>query len=68
MAEVLEALVEHFVAHPSAVPGAGDAEETVLAAVRYVDGMTDRYAFETAVRLIGWPRERLPQGIDVPAA
>jgi hypothetical protein len=26
--------------------------------------MTDRYAFDTAVRELGWRRDRLPQGID----
>ena len=36
----------------------------VLAAVTYVAGMTDRYAFDMAVRHLAWPPERLPRGID----
>jgi dGTPase len=32
--------------------------------VRYVSGMTDRYAFRTAVSTLGWDPARLPQGID----
>ena len=30
----------------------------------YVAGMTDRYAFDRAVELLGWDPARLPQGID----
>ena len=30
----------------------------------YVAGMTDRYAFDMAVRHLDWPAERLPRGID----
>jgi dGTPase len=36
----------------------------VRAAVTYVAGMTDRYAFDMAVRHLDWPPERLPRGID----
>ena len=66
---VLRALVEHFAAHPddvairSAALGASD-EDPTFAAVRYVSGMTDRFAFRTAVSVLGWPSDRLPQGID----
>jgi dGTPase len=31
-----------------------------------VGGMTDRFAFRTAVRELGWDPARLPRGIDVP--
>ncbi|MGL5857866.1 MAG: HD domain-containing protein [Angustibacter sp.] len=81
---VLQALVEHFVRNPGALPadhrpgvaapgqpragpGAGSSAgaDPVRAAVAYVGGMTDRYAFETAVRLLGWSRSDLPAGIDV---
>jgi hypothetical protein len=27
--------------------------------------MTDRFAFDTAVRLLDWPADRRPLGIDV---
>jgi len=64
VAEVLGALLEHFVAHPERT-SCQDEEDRVHAAVRHVDGMTDRYAFETAVEVLGWDRDRLPRGIDV---
>ncbi len=60
---VLRALVEFYVEHPVAVPVA-DADP-VRAAVTYVGGMTDRFAFRTAVTELGWDPERLPRGIDV---
>lgn len=60
---VLRALVEHFVAHPDRVPGPG-GEDPVRAAVTWVGGMTDRYAFRTAVVELGWDPARLPRGID----
>jgi len=28
--------------------------------------MTDRFAFDTAVHLLGWPVDDLPEGIDSP--
>ncbi|MGN6299888.1 MAG: HD domain-containing protein [Angustibacter sp.] len=73
---VLRALVEFYVSRPAALPtdfrpealglqGSPD-EALVRAAVTYVGGMTDRYAFRTAVELLGWPVERLPVGIDIP--
>jgi len=68
---VLTALVEHFVDHPNTIPGvlelggllAGEAE-AVTAAVTYVAGMTDRFAFRAAVSLVGFDPDKLPQGID----
>jgi len=39
----------------------GDA--AVRRAIAYVSSMTDRAAFATAVRLLGWPTDRLPQGV-----
>ncbi len=65
---VLRALVDHYIAHPELLPArelaAGD--DPVRTAVAYVAGMTDRYSFEKAVQLVGWPAERLPRGIDLP--
>jgi dGTPase len=66
--EVLHALVEHFAEHPGAMPKdfeqlqVGEADR-VRAAVTYVAGMTDRFAFETAEALLGWDSDRLPKGI-----
>ena len=61
---VLQALVEHFAAHPGALPDTVVAtDDAVRTAVTYVAGMTDRYAFDTAVRELGWDPSRLPRGI-----
>jgi dGTPase len=66
--EVLQALVEHYLTQPGDLPadvraeGADDAGR-VRAAVGYVGGMTDRFAFETAAALLGWDTDRLPRGI-----
>jgi len=62
---VLRALVEFHAEHPEALgvglePGSTDAHR---AAVTWVGGMTDRYAFDRAVELLDWPVERLPVGI-----
>jgi dGTPase len=70
---VLRALVEHFAAHPDMIPERADVHpiaeddrdgDPVFAAVRYVAGMTDRYAFRTAVSVLGFDPGRLPKGID----
>ena len=66
--EVLHALVEFFAEHPLAMPADFavpdlDLEQRVRAAVTYVAGMTDRFAFETAADLLGWDPDRLPRGI-----
>lgn len=61
--DVLRGLVDHYVAHPGTLPGLRDDEDPVRAAVTYVAGMTDRFAFDTAERLLGWDPSRLPRGI-----
>jgi dGTPase len=70
---VLRALVEYYVERPGELPPdfrpgptqdvqvegvAGDP--VVRAAVAYVGGMTDRYAFRTAADLLGWRTDVLP--------
>ncbi|HET9646656.1 MAG TPA: HD domain-containing protein [Microlunatus sp.] len=65
---VLRALVEFYAARPTSLPTPtavfpGDPE-AVRAAVTYVAGMTDRYAFDKAVAELGWDPARLPRGID----
>lgn len=63
---VLCALVEFYVEDPSRLPepvAASDEDTVVRASVAYVGGMTDRYAFTTAVERLGWDVNRLPQGI-----
>lgn len=70
--EVLQGLVRFYVDRPDALPAAdgphgaglqGDGDP-VRAAVTYVAGMTDRYAFDMAVHHLDWPPDRLPPGID----
>jgi dGTPase len=70
---VLRALVEHYSDRPHLVAKvAGGApvdivagsEEAVRAAVTYVAGMTDRFAFRQAVALLGWDPAKLPAGVD----
>ena len=62
--EVLRALVEFYVEHPAAMPSPSAFEvapgDPVRAAVAYVAGMTDRYAFDRAVDELGWDPARLP--------
>jgi len=75
---VLRALVEHFAdrphliaddatpdhsSHRSADVVAG-SEDAVRAAVAYVAGMTDRFAFRQAVALLDWDVAKLPAGVD----
>ena len=68
---MLRALVEYYAAHPQLIPDVaergGDAESPSRAldeAVAYVAGMTDRFACRSAVTLLEWPIDRLPNGID----
>jgi dGTPase len=69
---VLRALVEHFADRPHLIAetsGGGGAdvvagsEAAVHAAVTYVAGMTDRFAFRQAVALLGWDPDKLPAGV-----
>ncbi len=46
--------------HAGLVPG---SSETAAVAVRYVSGMTDRYALGLGVELLGWRSEHLPRGV-----
>jgi dGTPase len=66
--DVLRALVEYFAKQPELIPDGLEvqpgSEPAVRAAVTYVAGMTDRYAFDMAVRHLDWPPERLPRGIE----
>jgi dGTPase len=63
---VLRALVSWYADDPARVPEPWfNGSDPVRAAVTYVGGMTDRFAFETAVHRLGWRRDRLPQGVDL---
>jgi dGTPase len=65
--EVLRALVEYYSDQPDLMPDSPEipaqSDAAIRAAVAYVAGMTDRYAFDLAVRHLDWPPERLPRGI-----
>lgn len=67
---MLRALVEHYAGHPEVLPDeeftpdAAGTPGAVAAAVSYVAGMTDRFACRSAVQLLDWPIDQLPNGID----
>jgi dGTPase len=63
--DMLRALVEHYLAHPDALPVSARTGDPVRDAVAYVDGMTDRFACAQAVALLQWPADRLPRGLDL---
>ncbi len=64
-ARLVRGLAERYVADPAALPeGSGlqpGSPEAAAAAVRYVSGMTDRFAHRVAVELLGWDARRLPR-------
>jgi len=66
--EVLQALVELYLHRPELLPQPVDddsgSDAVLRAAVSYVAGMTDRFAFQIAVAELGWDQNRLPQGLD----
>ncbi len=75
---VLRALVDHYGDRPHLIPGSGAGEldgpdltggepAALRAAVAYVAGMTDRFAFGQAVALLDWDPAKLPVGIGVTA-
>ncbi|MDR1852400.1 MAG: HD domain-containing protein [Propionibacteriaceae bacterium] len=61
--EVLQALVTHYIEHPNDLPADAQGPDVLRAAVTYVAGMTDRFAFDTAVRLLDYDPAKLPKGI-----
>ena len=67
---VLRALVERYAERPDLLPGGweapGASADPVHRAVAYVAGMTDRFAFHSAVDLLGWDPAHLPRGVDAP--
>jgi dGTPase len=67
---LLRALVERYADRPNQLPSdrrAGveaGSPEAVRAAVTYVSGMTDRFACQQGLGLLGWDRAQLPKGVD----
>ena len=64
---LLRGLVDLFADAPARAFGAGvvepGSEAAAAHAVRYVSGMTDRYALALGVELLGWRPEELPRGV-----
>jgi dGTPase len=69
---VLRALVEHFADRPHLMAETSDhaspdvlagSQQALVAAVTYVAGMTDRFAFRQAVALLNWDPDKLPAGV-----
>ncbi|MCU1453948.1 MAG: dGTP triphosphohydrolase [Acidimicrobiales bacterium] len=64
-ASLIRGLAEHYLERPGRLPnGRGlvpGSPAAVAAAVRYVSGMTDRFAQQAAVELLGWDRQALPR-------
>jgi dGTPase len=64
---LLRGLVDLFIDAPARAFGAGAPEagsaDAAAHAVRYVSGMTDRYALALGVELLGWRPEELPRGV-----
>lgn len=69
---LLRGLVEHFADAPHRLPDVASGEVTApdagspdaaAAAVRYVSGMTDRFALGLGVELLGWRPDDLPRGV-----
>lgn len=64
-ARLISSLTEYFIDHPDLTgeglgvsPGSDKARSE---AVRYVSGMTDRFANQAALNLLGWSPEALPR-------
>lgn len=64
-ARLIAGLAEFYLANPSQLPeGAGlvpGSPDAVAAAVRYVSGMTDRFAHRAAIDHLGWNEGALPR-------
>jgi dGTPase len=70
--KILRALVEFYADRPNRIPAVQEhgglqagSPDAVRAAVTYVGGMTDRFAFRTAVAHLGWDPASLPEGVDL---
>lgn len=63
-ARLISGLAEFYLTNPHQMPDGADltpgGERARAEAVRYVSGMTDRFANAAAVRLLGWSPEALP--------
>lgn len=65
---LIRGLVDYFTNDPSGLPGEGGSprpgsETATREAVRFVSGMTDRFALRLAVERLGWKESALPRGV-----
>ena len=69
---LLRGLVDYFVDMPTKIPHdatgwhahlESGSQAAAEIAVRYISGMTDRYALGLGVELLGWRPEALPRGV-----
>jgi dGTPase len=64
-ARLIAGLAEFYLTHPSHLPDSlglvPGSPEATAAAVKYVSGMTDRFAHRAALDLLGWDERRLPR-------
>jgi dGTPase len=64
-ARLIAGLAEFYLTHPSHLPESDGlvpgSPEATAAAVRYVSGMTDRFAHRAALDLLGWDERKLPR-------
>lgn len=64
-ARLIGGLAEYYLTHPSLLPEptglVPGSPEATAAAVRYVSGMTDRFAHKAALELLGWDERSLPR-------
>jgi dGTPase len=68
---LLRGLVDQFSDAPHRIPDTGldspvpqpGTDEAAAVAVRYVSGMTDRFALALGVELLGWRPDDLPRGV-----
>lgn len=64
-ARLIGGLAEYYLTHPALLPDpvglVPGSPEATAAAVRYVSGMTDRFAHRAALELLGWDERALPR-------
>jgi dGTPase len=58
---LIRALTEHFAERPRVAGLRPGSDEAVADAVRYVSGMTDRFALDLAQERLGWSAAALPE-------
>lgn len=69
--QLLKQLVEYFIFNPIKTGNRlsenikAGSEEAIVNAVEFTSGMTDRFAFQKAVELLGYDIGKLPIGIDI---